>query len=215
MKIKGAIFDLDGTLFDSMFIWETIGEDYLRSLGIEPREQFNEKFRDMSLYQAACYYKNEYGVSGTPEEIMDDVNKVIEHFYFDQVLPKKGVPEFLERLKLEGVKMCVATATDKHLVQAALQRSKLLNYFGEIFTCTSVGCGKDEPHIYNMSLEFLRTQKNETIIFEDALYAIKTAKNAGYIVCAVYDKYAREQETIKTLADYYLKDFTETEVIIK
>ena len=65
MKIRGAIFDLDGTLLDSMFIWETIGEDYLRSLGIEPREKLNEKFKNMSLYQAACFYKSEYGVSGT------------------------------------------------------------------------------------------------------------------------------------------------------
>ncbi|NMA01940.1 MAG: HAD family phosphatase [Clostridia bacterium] len=215
MKIRGAIFDLDGTLLDSMFIWETIGEDYLRSLGIEPGEELNEKLKNMSLYQAACYYKREYGVSGTLEEIMAGVNKSIEHFYIDQVLPKKGAPEFLARLKSEGVKMCVATATDKHLVQAALKRTGLLNYFGEIFTCTSVGCGKDEPRIYDKSLDFLGTLKSETIVFEDALYAIKTAKNAGYIVCAVYDKFAQEQKEIKALADYYLKDFTETEVIIK
>jgi len=215
MKIRGAIFDLDGTLLDSMFIWETIGEDYLRSLGIEPREKLNEKFKNMSLYQAACFYKSEYGVSGTIDEIIEGVNKSIEHFYFDQVLPKKGVPEFLARLKSESVKMCVATATDKHLVQAALKRNELLNYFDEIFTCTSVACGKDEPYIYDISLKFLGTLKSETIIFEDALYAIKTAKKAGYIVCAVYDKFAQEQKEIKALANYYLKDFTETEVIIK
>ena len=85
MRLDGAIFDLDGTLLDSMFIWDTIGEDYLRSLGLEPRDGLREAFKTMSLYQAACFYQREYQVPGTTEEIMAGVNGMIEHFYRDEV----------------------------------------------------------------------------------------------------------------------------------
>jgi HAD superfamily hydrolase (TIGR01509 family) len=176
MKITGAILDLDGTLLDSMFVWNTPGEDYLRSLGIEPHEDLNEKLENMSLYQAACYFQSEYGITATTNEIMDGINGIIEHFYRDEVLVKKGVPVFLKMLQLNGVKMCVATATDRHLVEAALKRNGILDYFTEIITCTSVVHGKDKPDIYEMALKSLSTPKKETVVFEDALYAAQTAK---------------------------------------
>ena len=137
--IKGAIFDLDGTLLDSMFIWDTIGEDYLRTIGYEPKEKLNETFKNLSLQQAACYYISEYGVTLTVDEIVDGVNKMIEKYYIDEVRLKPGVKELLQKFKDSEVKMCIATATDIHLVKAALERLSIDRYFSEIFTCSSVG----------------------------------------------------------------------------
>ncbi len=208
--IRGAIFDVDGTLLDSMHIWDTIGEDYLRSLGYEPRENLNETFKSMSLYQAACYYITEYGVPMSAEEIMDGVNTVIEHYYRDEVLPKPGVARFLQELEDQGVKMCIATATDQHLVAAALERCGIGRYFSGIFTCNGVGHGKDEPVIYREALKLLGTDRAHTVVFEDALYALKTAKGDGFLTAAVYDSHEKNQTEIRALADIALNDFEDS-----
>ena len=207
MRIKGAIFDLDGTLLNSMFIWDTIGEDYLRSLGITPRAGLNETLKNMSLYQAACHYQKEYGVAATTDEIMCGVNGMIEHYYQHEVCVKEGVLEFLARLQQRGIKMCIATATDRHLVCAALKRNKISDYFAEIFTCTSVGHGKDEPDIYEAALRFLATQKAETFIFEDALYAARTARTAGFPVVGVFDPGEKKSDELRAISDFYLDTF--------
>ncbi len=210
MKMEGAIFDLDGTLLDSMYIWDAIGGDYLRSLGIEPREDLNRTFKAMSLLQAAEYYRNEYGVTLSADEIMDGVNRMIESFYFYDVKAKAGVKDMLERLKKAGVRMCVATATDLRLAEAALRRNGILEYFSGIFTCTEVGSGKDAPEIFNRALKHLGTPKQRTVVFEDALYAVKTAKKAGFTVAAVFDKSEEEHGgELRALADSYVDSFEE------
>lgn len=211
MKLKGAIFDADGTLLDSMFIWDTIGEDYLRSIGYCPKENLNETFKNMSLYQAACYYRTEYGVSLSEEEIMNGVNSRIEHAYRYEVPLKPGVSDFIRKLSDSGVKMCIATATDKPFVKAALNRCGVGNCFSEIFTCTCVGHGKDEPLIYRKALTHLGTSQMDTLVFEDAFYAIKTAKKDGFLTAAVYDIHEKNQEEIAALADFYLNDFSDLE----
>ena len=214
MKLSGAIFDLDGTLLDSMSVWDTAGEDYLRSRGLEPREDLNEKFKAMSLYQAACYLRSAYGLPDGAEEIMDGVNRLIAHFYTNEAQPKAGVPEVLAALNKRGVKMCVASATDRPLVEAALSRCGLLGYFGEIFTCSSVGHGKDEPDIFLAALAFLRTPKNSTWVFEDALHAALTAKTAGFPVLGVYDRSEKDQAALAGLAEVYVRSFTEMEALL-
>lgn len=205
MRIRGAIFDVDGTLLDSMFIWDTIGETYLRSIGYQPKENLNETFKNMSLHQAARYYQTEYGVTQSIDEIMDGVNAMLERYYRFEVPLKPGVAELLERLRQDGVKLCIATATDRHLVEAALDRCGVLSCFGEIFTCNEVGHGKDEPDIFEAALRFLGTEKSETVVFDDSLYAIRTAKETGFPVAAVYDSHEKEQDKVRLLADIYLK----------
>lgn len=207
--INGAIFDVDGTLFDSMFIWNTIGEDYLRTIGFEPKENLNETFKAMSLYQAACYYRSEYGVMLTENEIMDGINIMIENYYKDVVMLKKDAAEFLKHLKENGVKLCIATATDKYLVEAALSHTGISEYFSEIFTCNSVKHSKDEPDIFREAMRHLGTDKSTTAVFEDALYAVKTAKKDGFLTVAIYDKYEKEQNEVKALADYHMNDFSD------
>lgn len=214
MKIDGAIFDMDGTLLDSMFIWDTAGEQYLRSRGIEPGENVDEILKGMSLYQAARYCQTEFGLTDSTDAIIDGVNDMIQHFYTDEVLPKTGVPQFLAELKKRQVKMCVATATDRYLVEAALTRTGLLSYFGEIFTCGIVGHGKDEPDIYHAAHRFLQTPKPNTWVFEDALYAVRTAKRAGYRVVGVFDRSEGHADEIRALADLYIRSFEETEELL-
>jgi len=205
--IKGAIFDLDGTLLDSMSIWDTIGEDYLRSLGIEPRENLAETFKTFTLEESAEYYRTHYGVTLSVEEIINGVNGMIEDFYRNTVSLKKGVSEFLERLSKDGVKMCVATVTDKYLVEAVLTRLKVRQYFGEIITTAEVGCGKNKPTIYRTALAYLGTEKHETLVFEDVLHALMTAKNDGFPVAAVYDKHELRQTEMKANGDYYITNY--------
>lgn len=207
MKISGAIFDVDGTLLDSMGVWDTVGETYLRSIGYEPKENLNDIFKNMSLRQAARYYQTEYGVTLSVDEIVNGVNARLERFYRHEALLKPGAAELLELLVQKGVRLCVATATDRYLVEAALERCGVLDCFGEVFTCGEVGHGKDEPHIFETALRFLGTQKMETWVFDDALYAIRTAKKAGFPVAAVYDTYEKEQVEVRMLADVYLDGF--------
>lgn len=209
MKISGAIFDVDGTLLNSMSIWDTIGTDYLHSIGYTPRENLNEVFKNMSLFQAAEYYRKEYGVTLSIEEIMDGVNAMLEHYYRYEAPLKPGVEQLLARLRHIGVKLCIATATDRYLVEAALERCKVRSYFGEIFTCNEVGHGKDEPHIFEAALRFLGTEKAETVVFDDALYAIRAAKEAGFPIAAVYDTHEKAQAEVRTLSDVYLEDLSQ------
>jgi HAD superfamily hydrolase (TIGR01509 family) len=213
--IQGAIFDFDGTLFDSMFIWDTIGNDYLHSIGYEPKEDLSEVFKSMSLVQAACWYQKEYGVTLSVKEIMDGVNHMIEHYYRNVIQPKEGVPAFLQKLSDKGIRMIIATATDRTLIEAALKKYGLAHYFADILTCTAVGSGKDEPEIYRQAAKKLGTAKKDTLVFEDALYAVQTAAKDGFPVAAVWDASEKETDKVKKLAAYYLPDYLDFDTFWK
>ena len=207
--IKGAIFDLDGTLLDSMFIWDSIGEDYLRSLGKEPRENLKETFMSLTLEEAAEYYRTHYGVSLSVKEIVDGVNAMVEETYKTKVTLKPGIADYLSWLKSCDVKMCVATVTDRYLVEETLTRLGIRHFFSEIFTCAEVGFGKDKPVIYQKAQEHLGTPKKETLVFEDMLFALKTAKGDGFQTVGVYDRHESCQTELKAIADYYITDFAD------
>ncbi len=209
--IKGAIFDLDGTLLDSMAIWDTIGEDYLHSLGLEPKEDLKETFKNFSMHQSAKYYQNNYGVNLSVDEIIGGVNKLIENYYINEVSLKPHVIGFLQQLEARKVKMCVATVTDGRLAEAALKRCGAYGYFSEIFTCADTGGSKETPYIYRNALAHLGTHKNETVVFEDTLMALQTAKQDGFITAAVYDEHEERQKEIKEFADFYLTDYRKFE----
>ena len=211
MKIKCAIFDFDGTLFDSMFIWDNVGEIYLRSLGKEPKPSMREDVRVLSLYQSACYFQKEYDLSLSAEQIIAGINQIIEHFYIHEVLPKPGVVSFLERMKKAKIHMCIATASDRYQIEAALSRCGMKHYFEAIFTCSEVGHGKDEPVIFRRAMEHFDVDRCVTVVFEDAIHAIQTAKNDGFIVVAVFDNSEKRQIEIRNLSDCYLLDFENTE----
>lgn len=209
--IRGAIFDFDGTLVDSMFIWKTAGDRYLRSLGKEPENDLQKTLKTMSLRQSAAYMQQAYGLSASVEEIMDGINRTVEDFYFHTVQPKADVIPFLRRMKEKGIKMCIATATDRYQVEAALRRCGMDTFFGDIFTCSDVGHGKDEPVIFRKALEHLQTIRADTVVFEDAFHALETAKNDGFITAAVYDPHEERQQELRQIADLFLDDYSNTD----
>ena len=211
MRLRGAIFDMDGTLLDSMQVWENAGEDYLRTLGCVPEEGVGELMKSMSLQQAALYCRERYALPLSVEEIMAGVNGRVERFYRQEARLKPGALDFLRTLSQRGVRMCLATATDLHLVEAALDRCGVRTYFSALFTCTQAGSGKDEPHIYRAALRHLGTGRADTLVFEDALYAARTAKGDGFVTVGVADAYEKNEGELERLSDFFLRDFREVD----
>ena len=210
LNIKGAIFDLDGTLIDSMWVWGDIAKRYIQSHGATPRPGFREALRTLNTREEAQYYIDEYGVDLPVEEVMTGRDNMMLDFISNEVELKRGVIPVLDALKQRGVKMCIATATERRLVEPSIKRHNLTPYFERIFTCTEENTSKKRPDIFIRAAEFLGTKPSETLVVEDALYAMKTAKKAGFIVAGVYDKVSDdEQNEIKATCDYYWKNIDE------
>jgi len=212
VELKGAIFDLDGTVLDSMGVWNGFGERYLATLGIQAKPDLESIIHTLSIWEAAEYFQKEYQVEKPAEIIVAEINRMIEEAYFYHIQAKDGAKEFLQILHEKGVKMCVATATDRYQVEAVLKREGMLDWFERIFTCSEVGVGKQEPEIYLQALEYLNTPKEKTWIFEDMLYAVKTAVQAGFSVVAVQDMYSLKDEAeLRVLSSKYITHYHELE----
>ncbi len=209
MSIQGAIFDMDGTLLDSMEGWATAGVRYLRRRGIEPCAGEADSLLYQGMIAAAQHFQRTYGITDDVPTIIDGINEAVREFYETQATPCDGVKEFLQRLKEQGVRMCVATATDRCLAEPTLARLGLLPFFDRIFTCTELGTDKTSSRIYDTATAFMGTAKEDTWIFEDASYAVRTAKTAGYPVCAVYDRFEKRADYLKNTADRYVMDYQE------
>lgn len=207
--IRGAIFDVDGTLLDSMPVWDHLGEDYLRAIGCESEENLAQILAPLSLEQAAGYFQREYALALSTEEILNGIHNMIVSFYHDQVQAKPGAAAFLQNLRHKDIPMCIATATEQELVDAALRRCGIRDYFSEIFTCTGVGSSKNEPVIFREARRWLGTPKAETYVFEDAFHGAKTAKKDGFPVVAVYDPSEAQQDGMKAIADFCLRDYSD------
>ena len=208
--IKGAIFDIDGTLLDSMPVWENAGARYLATLGIEARSDLKERLDALSLPEGALYMQKEYKLSVTTEEILEGVNQVVKDFYFKEAVLKPGVCDLIQKLKKNQVRLIIATATDAEMAKAALIRNDIWKDFDGMITCEEAGAGKTSPKVFELAREHLQTKKEETWVFEDSLYAVKTASGAGFPVCSIYDAYSRDNtEEIRTFSDIYVKDFYE------
>lgn len=210
MDIKGAIFDLDGTLVDTMSVWENIGYEYITKKGFVAEKIDNYIFKNLSLHQSALYFKQKFGVSESVEEIIEEVSNMTLEFYRN-AQPREGAVEFLQFLEACGAKACVATATERHLAKAVLEATGMMQYIDKIYTCTEIGHGKDESIIYDMALEHLGTNKSNTFIFEDALHAAKTAIAADYKVIGIYDASEANTAELEKIAYDYIKDYYELE----
>ena len=211
MRLQSAIFDMDGTLLDSMPIWRDLGATMLRDLGIRPGPELEEKLKTLSLRDGVAYCKAYYHLPQTEDELVERVFGRIQKFYCESVETKPGVKKFLSLLKMEGVWMYVATATDRPLAEAALRHAGIDQYFRGMITSKEVGVGKGEsPEIYERAMRRLQSNKKDTVVFEDAFHAIRTAKAAGFRVAAVYDAAEEEnQPAIRQLADYYIRSCEE------
>lgn len=204
--IRGAIFDVDGTLLDSMYLWDRVGEDYLQGKGIAPLPDMEERVRTMSMMQIAQYCQQAYGMTEPAQQIIDEINGMVLEKYRNEVQPKPGVKALLSMLREKGVALAVATASDRCLIEEALERTGLLPYFDVFLTCSEVGAGKDSPAIFYTACKAMGTRSEETVLFEDSLYSMKTAKKEGFLVAAVFDESAAgETEEIQQLADWYVQ----------
>jgi thiamine-phosphate pyrophosphorylase len=202
LELSGAIFDMDGTLLDSMSCWNTLASSYLRTRRIEPEHGLDYKINAMSLPQNAQYLHENYLPDTSVEQIMEDINASVEQFYRDTADFKPGARAFLDKLAAHDIPMCVISATDLVHVETALRRLGARHYFKELYTCTEFGSHKDEPEIFEAALACLGTPRESTVVFEDALYALQTAKAAGYPAVAILDpSSAADWNKMETLAD--------------
>ena len=204
-EICGAIFDLDGVLLDSMAVWNDLGVRYLQKRGIQPEVGLSQILFSMSMEQGADYLKTKYRLPDTPQEILNGIEQMIQDFYFYEVQPKEGAKELLQFLQDQDVKMIAATSSPREHVTKALQRNDLYGYLQQIYTTGEVGVSKYEPLIYQLAAKSLGTKPEETLVFEDSLYALKTAKNAGFRAIGVYDADGEtNQEGVRETGELYL-----------
>lgn len=208
--IRGAIFDLDGVLLDSMGIWKDLGARYLIKQGIRPEPELGEVLFSMSMEQGAAYIKAQYHLHQAPEEILNGIQDMLRDFYFYEVKAKEGAKELLTFLQEQGIVMTAATSSPREHVTRALKRNGLLPFLERIDTTGEVGESKHSPLIYRMAAEFLGTAPEETLVFEDSLYALRTAKKAGFRVIGVYDAEGEtNQAGMEENGEVYLKNLRE------
>ncbi len=212
MNITGAIFDFDGTVFDSMHIWKGVKFQFFDRIGLVLNEEQREEFKKLFLLDAIELAKTRFDLKMTDKELFDEFFTLIKEKYLADTKPKNDIIEFLEKLKANGVKMGIATATGEPALIAVLEKFNMLHYFEEIYSTYTVGASKTEPKVYDVVLNELGTEKETTWIFEDALYAAKTAKKAGYNVVGIYDKSEPEQEELKNLVDIYIHNYSELDI---
>ncbi|MGP1459483.1 MAG: HAD family hydrolase [Treponema sp.] len=211
MKKKGAIFDMDGTLLDSMGMWYDIGTLYLKKRGVQAEEGFSERIVDLNMKESADFIRRNYLPELSAQEIIAGLNEVIADGYAHAVMPKAGAKEFLQSLKARGVTCAIATATERSLFMPALKRLGIVELADAIFTCGELGTAKDEPLIYQEAARSLKLPESETVVFEDLLTPVRTAVNAGFCTAAVYDDFsASSWQEIKRIANIHVYNFTTT-----
>jgi len=203
--IQGAIFDLDGTLIDSMPLWDNIGISLLESLGATPLPDLKEQLRPMSLEESCVYIKKEYSLKQTPDELLFMLLNMVKDSYRNVPL-KNGVKEMLSSMK--GVKKYICTLTEPKLAQAVLERNGVWDYFDGIVSATEYSLNKSTSALYDITLAKLGTPKECTYIFEDSLTGITSAKKGGYTTVGIYDECA-DYKKVQECADFFTTDYKE------
>lgn len=209
-NIKAAIFDLDGTLIDSMWVWGKIDEDYFKNRNMALPENLKSQIEHLSFDDTANYFRTNFGILDTIEEIKKEWTDFAYVEYLNNVKLKPGVIEFLSLLKTLNIKIGLATSNSKALLEAVLQANDIYHYFDSITLTDEVSRGKNFPDVYLLAAEKLGVKPEECIVFEDILPAVKGAKAAGMKVVGVYDDFSKEQrEDIINHADMYIIEYHE------
>nr|MDD6335188.1 HAD family phosphatase [bacterium] len=214
--IQGAIFDADGTLLDSMRIWNQTGERYLRKLGVVPEDDLSAILFPMTLEQSSAYLKKRYALPQGLSGIQSGILEVVSDFYRREVMLKNGVGDFLYKLSRKRIPMAIVTAGDHALLEQALDRLQIGHYFQTVLTCGELGTSKYQADIYRAAAGCLASDIQHTAVFEDVYFALKTAHTAGFATIAVEDAAsAQDQENIRNISDFYITDFTDFDAFWK
>lgn len=205
---KAVIFDLDGTLVDSMWIWREIDIRFLGKYGLSVPEGLNRKLEGYSFHETAVYFKERFELPLSTEEIMDTWNRMAAEIYIHEIPLKKGVREFLTLLKEKHMKLGIATSNSGELAKACLKSKGILDEFDAVCTSNEVPRGKPEPDVYLYAARAIGADPAETLVFEDIPYGLLAGKRAGMTVCAVADPYSENvMEEKLQIADYYIKNY--------
>lgn len=209
-NIKAVIFDLDGTLVDSMWMWERIDIEYLSRFQLELPKGMEKEIAGMSFSETAQYFKTRFGLQDSVEQIKQDWNQMAWDKYQYEVTTKPGAKLFLKYLKNRGIKTGVATSNSRDLAELILEKQGLNKYLDAIHTSCEVEKGKPHPDIYLLVAEKLGVMPEQCLVFEDIIPGIMAGIRAGMRVCGISDQYSiKEEEEKKKLADYYITSFEE------
>lgn len=207
-NVSAAIFDLDGTLVDSMWVWEKIDIEYLQKRGITLPEDLRDQIAHLSFEDTSKYFKDRFNLEDSIEEIKAEWNGMAIDEYANNVSLKPGVIKFLDILKKNNIKIALATSNSQLLLELTLRNNGIYHYFDSITTTNEVSKGKDHPDVYLLAAKKLDVSPEECVVFEDILPAVISAKAAGMKVIGVKDKFSSHQENeIIRYANLFINDF--------
>lgn len=214
--VKGVIFDLDGTLIDSMKVWNEIDKEFLRENGIEnPPGNISEIMRRMTVEESAEYFISRFGLSCTKEYVIKRIEELVRIQYEEKIPLKPFVQELLDFLDGRGILYGVATATYKSLAGAALERLGIIERMKYLLTDEEFPMGKTSPGIFMYAAKLMNANPCEVLVAEDSLHCIEAASRAGFVTVGVYDEVSAPlRNEIEKTADYYVENLKEIKKII-